>query len=88
MLLNLETGFIPKSCKQLMQLDTKKTINPVEKWVKDLNGRLSKEGIQIAIRHQKRCSASLTIGEMQIKTGPWYHLTPLRTAIFQKIYRD
>ena len=40
------------------------------------------------IKHLKRCSASLTIGEMQIKTGPWYHLTPLRTAIFQKIYRD
>ena len=71
-----------------MQLDTKKTINPVEKWVKDLNGRLSKEGIQIAIKHQKRCSASLITAEMQIKMASRYHLTPLRMSIFSKIYKD
>jgi len=49
--------FLSKTCNRLMQLNTKNTINPAEKWAKDLNGHLSKEGIQIAIKHQKRCSA-------------------------------
>jgi len=80
--------FHSKTCNQLMQLNTKKTTNPAEKWGKDLNGRLSKEGIQVAIKHQKRCSASLVTGEMQIKMATRYHLTPLRMSIFSKIYKD
>jgi hypothetical protein len=78
-----DKGLITRIYRGLKKLNSPQINEPIKKWATEVNGTFLKEEIQMAKRDMKKCSSSLAIKEMQIKTTLRFHLTPVRIAIIK-----
>jgi hypothetical protein len=78
-----DKGLVTRIYRELKKLNSPKINEPIKKWTTEPNRTFSKEEIQMAKKHMKKCSPSLAIKEMQIKTSLRFHFTPVRIAIIK-----
>jgi hypothetical protein len=80
-----DKGLLTRIYRELKKLKSTKINEPMKKWATELNRIFSKEEIQMSKKHMKKCSPSLAIKEMQIKTTLRFYFTPVRIAIIKNI---
>jgi hypothetical protein len=78
-----DKGLITRIYRELKALNSTKTNGPIRKWAAEIHRTFSKEETQMAKKHVTKCSQSLAIKEMQIKTTLRFYLTPVRIAIIK-----
>jgi hypothetical protein len=69
-----DKGLITRMYRELKKLNYQKINDPMKKWTNVLNRGFSKEEVQMARIHMKKCSTSLATWEMQIKITLGFHL--------------
>uniref|UniRef100_A0A5F8G2X7 Uncharacterized protein n=1 Tax=Monodelphis domestica TaxID=13616 RepID=A0A5F8G2X7_MONDO len=75
-----DKGLITHIYNELNQMYKKSSHSPIDKWAREMDRQFSDKEIKTINKHMKKCSTSLIIREMQIKTTLRYHLTPSRLA--------
>jgi hypothetical protein len=78
-----DKGLITRIYRELKKLNFPKISELIKKWATELNRTFSKEEIQMTTKHMRKCSPSLAIKEMQIKTTLRFYLTPVRMAVIK-----
>ena len=81
-------GLISDIYKQLLQLNSREINDPIKTWAKELNRLFSKEDIQMANKHMERCSTSLIIRKMQIKTTVTVLSHADQNGCYPKVYKQ
>jgi hypothetical protein len=79
-----DKGLITRIYRELKKLNSPKIKEPIKKWATEVNRTFSKKEIQMTKKPTKKCSPSLAIKEMQIKTTLRFHLTPVRMISIKK----
>jgi hypothetical protein len=80
---SFDKGLVCRIYRELKKLSPQRINIPVKKWAHELSRKFSKEEIQMVSKYMKKCSTSLAIKEMRIKTTLRFHLTSVRMAIFK-----
>jgi hypothetical protein len=83
-----DKGPITRIYRELKKVNSPKINEPIKKWATELNRIFSKEENQMAKKHMIKCSPSLAIKEMQIKTTLRFHLIPVRIAIIKNTTKN
>jgi hypothetical protein len=83
-----DKGLVIKIYRVLTKLNSPQINELIRKWTTELNRTFFKEEIQVSKNHMKKCSPSLAIKEMQIKTTLRLHLSPVRIAIHQEQHQQ
>jgi hypothetical protein len=78
-----DKGLITRIYREIKEFNSPQINKPIKKLATELNRTFSKEEIQMAKKHMKKCSPSLATKDMQIKTTLRFHLTPVRIAIIK-----
>jgi phenylalanyl-tRNA synthetase alpha subunit len=73
-----DKGLISRIYRELKKFSPQRINTPMKKWTHELKREFSKEEKQRTSKYMKKCSSSLVIKEMQIKTTLRFHLTPVR----------